>query len=146
MVPIKVGVIVNVMELVDPASVALPPGGGAWVRLYKLNPVVTRSLKAPGFQPLNLESEKLVSKRAIKSSLYRYTWGGGGGDADEKTARAMRVSMGTGGGGGGGGEKEFITKMLSDAAGAFALECVVGAVDISLIKFTHSLKAPGFNP
>ena len=44
------------------------------VGLYKLNSVVTMSVKAPGFkfQPLNLKCKKLVSKFAFKFNLYRY--------------------------------------------------------------------------
>jgi hypothetical protein len=43
------------------------------VGLYKLNPVLTLSLKPPGFKTLNLSSENLVSKfAAFKFNLCRY--------------------------------------------------------------------------
>jgi hypothetical protein len=40
-----------------------------------LNPVVTRSLKAPGFNPWNLKCDFLVSNFAFKFNLYRYSLG-----------------------------------------------------------------------
>jgi hypothetical protein len=59
-------------------------GTVAVVGLYKLNPVDTQLESAP-FQPLNLSSEKLVSKFAFEFNLYRYTVGGYRGLLDTRT-------------------------------------------------------------
>jgi hypothetical protein len=47
-------------------------GGGPVVGLYKLNPDYPQ-LESAWFQPLNLSSEKLVSKFAFEFNLHRYT-------------------------------------------------------------------------
>ena len=65
----------------------------AIVGLYKLNPAVTHSLKAPDFKPLNLKCDILVSKFAFKFQLVPLHRGGRVAASHARLARRRRVGL-----------------------------------------------------